>query len=1369
MASVPNRFDRNRLISNREIRIFLSSTFVDLEEERSALIRVFEKIKYEIKKREVYLTVVDLRWGVTEEESKEGKVISVCLNEIENSHPFFIGLLGNRYGYAPNEQDLIANPELAERYPWIKNDIEAGLSITEIEMQYGALRQQEETDAAFFIKTSTNQDDNPRLTKLKETILKQDKFEVHSYELIEDLCEKVEKAVHKIVDKYFPLAGSTSSLPWSQATYLSDYTRFYIRNTNAYSALDAFVQNENDRFMIIAGESGVGKTALMANWIRERSESGLSIISHFVGDSISGNSKQKVLSSLYLALKGIMKEERYADESSPSKEAIEELLIHHSDTGQKLVLVIDALNQLQKQDKDSLFEWFPIIPKGIKVVFTTVEEDPSLDTYSRHYPLFHLRPLEKQKREAFIISYLLPYGKKLSSSQLDRILNDRQNENTLILKTLLNELICYGSYQHLDERIDYYLEADSFLDFFDRVLARLEQDYSKNQDIVKTVLSLIYLSKDGLSEEEILGITRFREVDWRLFFCAFYGNLVSRKGLLSFSHQVIAQAICRRYDLANPQVAQTYRESIIAHFDSSEDTDRRTIELAYQYYNVDSCDKLYDTVLSFEAFSLLNEYDSWLLASYWRKLLECGSGYSLADYLNLRKESDAVVDLPLCSIAHFIGNYFPNFSVEMQYYNCYLRPDLKLAELLQDNFPLAEQIYLGVAGCCGRVGRLDMALRVYEILLKYYKKPADISNTLNAIGHIYEHNRDYKRALDYYNRSIEASLNSDHVAHAINYVSIAGVYKNQRKYEDAITLYLKAIDIFETYNGCATAAMGCFIGLGYIYGKMKQKETAVNYVEKGLSALSKEYGKHHPLCFFALQNAASIYLNNDDHDNALKTLLRIVDTFETNIFTRIKTKEWIKVYGDIGKLYYQKKEYLNSIEYYQKAIQSAKNEPGLKSDIVRIYGKISSVYFETEKYENAAEALEKAAEYFDDSIPLSQKIQNYVSVGVLYRAAGKMEKALNSYEKALKHYYIPSLLSHDDEKVPEYEDPAEDKDISDVYLILKEYPESLERAFLSIIKELGEDHPFSVFQAYRCIAGAYYDKENFTKALEAVQHIIKAIEKNYSNNYQYFSLAYSIAGVLNVSLKSFDEALEYYQKALEISQGLGENNPTSAKVYYRIGQVYFIKNDYPQALSFYEKSIAMSEASSSAPDLEPITSLGLVYEILKNKEEAIKHYNTVINLYDGNIWMTDAYIKAASRLGNIYSSKQEELTAFEYFLRGADAYDKKQPNHQDEAVYCCRMSASIAVKSAQEAVNTKKGYDNALKLLRDSYHYMSIILGDSNIETKVVRAWEEMIVKELAALEGKKKSRFKKRIYGVVIIIAILLLLFLVLLNLRNY
>ena len=91
----------------RNIRIFISSTFKDLQAERNYLVdNIFPLLREMAAKRNVSLSEIDLRWGITEEESQQNKVIEMGLDEIEYSHSFAIGILGVRSGWPPAKNEL---------------------------------------------------------------------------------------------------------------------------------------------------------------------------------------------------------------------------------------------------------------------------------------------------------------------------------------------------------------------------------------------------------------------------------------------------------------------------------------------------------------------------------------------------------------------------------------------------------------------------------------------------------------------------------------------------------------------------------------------------------------------------------------------------------------------------------------------------------------------------------------------------------------------------------------------------------------------------------------------------------------------------------------------------------------------------------------------------------------------------------------------------------------------------------------------------------------------------------------------------------------------------------------------------------------
>ncbi len=96
-------------ILDRSIRAFVSSTFRDMQAER-------------------------------------GAVLPICLEEIRRCRPYFIGLLGERYGWIPEA----IPPGVVEREPWLREHIEARRSVTELEILHGVLHIPAMTDHAFF-------------------------------------------------------------------------------------------------------------------------------------------------------------------------------------------------------------------------------------------------------------------------------------------------------------------------------------------------------------------------------------------------------------------------------------------------------------------------------------------------------------------------------------------------------------------------------------------------------------------------------------------------------------------------------------------------------------------------------------------------------------------------------------------------------------------------------------------------------------------------------------------------------------------------------------------------------------------------------------------------------------------------------------------------------------------------------------------------------------------------------------------------------------------------------------------------------------------------------------------------------------------
>ena len=88
----------------KTVRIFISSTFRDMHAERDHLVKVvFPELRERCAKRQMHLIDIDLRWGVTKDQADNDRALDLCLDLIDECRPFFIGILGERYGWVPIE------------------------------------------------------------------------------------------------------------------------------------------------------------------------------------------------------------------------------------------------------------------------------------------------------------------------------------------------------------------------------------------------------------------------------------------------------------------------------------------------------------------------------------------------------------------------------------------------------------------------------------------------------------------------------------------------------------------------------------------------------------------------------------------------------------------------------------------------------------------------------------------------------------------------------------------------------------------------------------------------------------------------------------------------------------------------------------------------------------------------------------------------------------------------------------------------------------------------------------------------------------------------------------------------------------------
>ena len=95
------------IAGTRTFRVYVTSTFEDLKDERDALHReVFPRLRAFCESRNTRFHPIDMRWGVRDDAARTQQTTEICLREIASVQQagrggFFVAIIGDRYGWRP--------------------------------------------------------------------------------------------------------------------------------------------------------------------------------------------------------------------------------------------------------------------------------------------------------------------------------------------------------------------------------------------------------------------------------------------------------------------------------------------------------------------------------------------------------------------------------------------------------------------------------------------------------------------------------------------------------------------------------------------------------------------------------------------------------------------------------------------------------------------------------------------------------------------------------------------------------------------------------------------------------------------------------------------------------------------------------------------------------------------------------------------------------------------------------------------------------------------------------------------------------------------------------------------------------------------
>ena len=846
--------------NQRQVKLFISSTFRGLYDERDVLAKhVFPEIRRRCQARKVDFVEIDLRWGIPKQQVKSGVAVPVCLGRIDDGRPYFLGLLGERYGSAMTPEQI---PVACDQYPWVKQYLKR--SITELEILHALFKvgqrvsekdrqatieralfyfrdpQYAQTQAKpdYYLDTPTN---IQKQNELKQRI-RAEGCRITEYQKPADLKELVLEQLWALIDKAYPDGSQPTDLEQENLehdAFAHSRELVYIQRQSDFERLTAHALGDSTLPLVIYGESGIGKSALLANWAIEyqaKHQDEL-VFWHFCGSSPASTDPIAMLRRL---MKTLQPRFQIEDEIPTTAETvIEQLPLWLAKVHQRVIVIFDGLNQLEINQNTA--RWLPaFIPANIRLFLST------LSTQSIEGQTFTVVPLSESEQGQLIARYLARFGRQLENDYINRLVAAPQTANPLYLQVILEELRLFGIFIKLGQRLDYYLEAKTIPDLYQKVLARLEDDYQPPEypHIVSHALSLLLATRRGLSESELLSLLAqpkpLPQAVWSPLYLALSSALVNRAGLLNFFHDYLRQAVEQRY-LTDADKKRAVHRQLADFFETLPLDTRQADELPYQLEQAGEKVRLQDCISEIPMFLQLirddKEYELW---GYWLRLgtqdkMVAAYQKALAQYEKASLEEDLSYELnQLASFFNTVGYY-----------------------------PAAEPL-------------LRRALAIREKVLG--AQHSDTAESLNNLATLLRNKGDYDSAEPLFRRALaiyEQVLGAQHPSTARSLNNLAGLLENKGDCDSAEPLYRRALAIYEQVLGAQHPdTANSLNNLALLLKNKGDYDSAEPLYRRALAIYEQVLGAQHPDTAMSLNNLAELLRNKGDYDSAEPLLRR---------------------------------------------------------------------------------------------------------------------------------------------------------------------------------------------------------------------------------------------------------------------------------------------------------------------------------------------------------------------------------------------------------------------------------------------------------------------------------------------------------------
>lgn len=584
----------------------------------------------------------------------------------------------------------------------------------------------------------------------------------------------------------------------------------------------------------------------------------------------------------------------------------------------------------------------------------------------------------------------------------------------------------------------------------------------------------------------------------------------------------------------------------------------------------------------------------------------------------------------------------------------------------------------------------------------------------------------FKEAIVWYNKVDPTYLSKDE---ELEYYFKRGYsYFHQDKPDSAKHDFYNVKDAGSKYSPAATYYYS------YIAYQEKNYETAIT----GFLTLKSDTRFGSVVPYYITQ----IYYLQGDYDNAVKYAIPLIDSAK-NPEAMVNSSEILKL---VAESYYHMGMYKDAVNYFQK-YSNGGSLPEQESY------EVGYSYFKIEDYKEAIPWLQGAT-YNNDSLAQNADY----NLAVAYLKTGNKQFASNAFREVYKMNFDPKLkedalfnyaklayeLSFDpfDDAIKAFNEYLKDypnsKHKEEVYRYLvkvyqstKNYPAALES--LEKIKNWDPELQ-TVYQRMSYFRGV--DLFNNGKLDLAITYFDNSLKYDYDQKLHL--LAYFWKSEALYREKKYDDAIEAYKLFMVQPQAFSTSQYNQSE--YGIGYAYFEQKNYDYSNVYFRK-YADAETTDKKRLSDALNRIGDGYFIQQQYADCIPYYDKSIQL---NTYDMDyaAYQKAIAE--GVLQKFDDKISTLEMFMK---MYPKSsyRPSAMMELAntYAIDNKPTQAIDEYQQVLDNYPNSPYVTQcLLQKGQIYYNLSQND-----KAKDAWEQVVKRDRNSAEGVEALNHLKALY----------------------